>query len=188
MQKIVRGRLALAYHDRSDGGIAVTLAEMAITGGRGLKATLPDGDVLEQLFTEQPGAVLQVADANVPAVLALFKAARVPATVIGAPCDDRSFTLAVGARTAFTTDLTYIRRAWSETTYRMQALRDNPVSAKQEYDNALDEQDPGLTFHLTYNPDDGAFKPKRGKKPSDEPAKPNADECKHEKRNQTSNT
>jgi phosphoribosylformylglycinamidine synthase len=165
MQKIVRGRLALAYHDRSDGGIAVTLAEMAITGGRGLKATLPDGDVLEQLFTEQPGAVLQVADANVPAVLALFKAARVPATVIGAPCDDRSFTLAVGARTAFTTDLTYIRRAWSETTYRMQALRDNPVSAKQEYDNALDEQDPGLTFHLTYNPDDGAFKPKRGKKP-----------------------
>lgn len=154
MQKIVRGKLALAYHDRSDGGLAVTLAEMAITGGRGIEATLPDGDVLEQLFTEQPGAVLQVSENNMKEVLAIFKAAKVPAVVIGAPTDDRCFTLSVGARKAVETDLTYLRRAWSETTYRMQALRDNPVCAKEEYDNALDETDPGLTFKLTYDPDE----------------------------------
>jgi phosphoribosylformylglycinamidine synthase len=154
MQKIVRGKLALAYHDRSDGGLAVTLAEMAITGGRGIKASLPDGDVLEQLFTEQPGAVLQVSENNLKEVLAIFKAAKVPAIVIGAPTDDRCFTLSVGARKAVETDLTYLRRAWSETTYRMQALRDNPVCAKEEYDNALDETDPGLTFKLTYDPDE----------------------------------
>lgn len=154
MQKIVRGKLALAYHDRSDGGLAVTLAEMAITGGRGIEATLPDGDVLEQLFTEQPGAVLQVSENNLKEVLAIFKAAKVPAVVIGAPTDDRCFTLSVGARKAMETDLTYLRRAWSETTYRMQALRDNPVCAKEEYDNALDETDPGLTFKLTYDPDE----------------------------------
>jgi phosphoribosylformylglycinamidine synthase len=35
----------------------------------------------------------------------------------------------------------------------MQALRDNPVTARQEYDNGLDENDPGLTFKLTYDPD-----------------------------------
>lgn len=156
MQKIVRGKLALAYHDRSDGGLAVTLAEMAITGGRGIKASLPDGDVLEQLFTEQPGAVLQVSENNIKEVLAIFKAAKVPAVVIGAPTDDRCFTLSVGARKAVETDLTYLRRAWSETTYRMQALRDNPVCAKEEYDNALDETDPGLTFKLTYDPDETA--------------------------------
>ena len=52
MQKIVKGRLALAYHDRSDGGIAVTLAEMAITGGRGIRVELPEGDPLEVLFSE----------------------------------------------------------------------------------------------------------------------------------------
>ncbi len=155
MQVVVREKLALAYHDRSDGGLAVTLSEMAITGGRGLNVTLPDGDALQQLFNEQPGAVLQVADANLDKVLALFKKAKVDAVVIGEPTDDRKVEIAVGARTAIKTDLTYIRRCWSETTYRMQALRDNPVCAKEEYDNGLDEQDPGLSFKLTYDPEKG---------------------------------
>ena len=165
MQKIVREKKALAYHDRSDGGIAVTLAEMAVTGGRGIKVELPDGDVLGQLFTEQPGAVLQVADENLKDVLAIFKSARVPAVVIGEIDDTRDFEVSVGSRLAVKTDLTYLRRAWSETTYRMQALRDNPVCAKEEYDNGLDETDPGLNFKLTYNPDDKAFKAKASMKP-----------------------
>lgn len=165
MQKIVREKKSLAYHDRSDGGIVVTLAEMAITGGRGIKVELPVGDVLGQLFTEQPGAILQVADENLKDVLAIFKSARVPAVVIGEADDTRDFEVSVGSRLAIKTDLTYLRRAWSETTYRMQALRDNPVCAKEEYDNGLDETDPGLNFKLTYNPDDKAFKAKSSMKP-----------------------
>ncbi|MBP5285446.1 MAG: phosphoribosylformylglycinamidine synthase [Kiritimatiellae bacterium] len=166
MQKIVKGALALAYHDRSDGGIAVTLAEMAITGGRGIVAKLPDGDALEQLFNEQPGAVLQVAESKVREVLDVFKAARVPAAVCGAVArSSRGFEIFVGARQALKTDITYLRRAWSETTYRMQALRDNPASARQEYDNALDETDPGMTFRLTYDPDAKPKKAARGKAP-----------------------
>ena len=163
MQKIVKGGLALAYHDRSDGGLAVTLAEMAITGGQGIDVTLPDADAagnpldpLAVLFSEEPGAVLQVADDKLKAVLAVFRRARLGdcVYVVGAPSDGRSFTVNVGCRRVLATDITSIRRAWSETTYRMQALRDNPASAKEEYDNGLDESDPGLTFHLTYNPED----------------------------------
>jgi phosphoribosylformylglycinamidine synthase len=133
MQKIVASGKALAYHDRSDGGIAVTLAEMAITGGRGVIAKLPEGDALAQLFNEQPGAVLQVSEKNVSEVLSIFKSARVPACVAGAVAhNSRAFEVFVGERLAIKTDLTFIRRAWSETTYRMQALRDNPVSAREE--------------------------------------------------------
>ena len=84
MQKIVKGGLAMAYHDRADGGIVTTLAEMAFTGGRGLVAKLPDGDALEQLFNEQPGAVLQISEKNLKKVLAVFKLARVPAMIAGA--------------------------------------------------------------------------------------------------------
>ena len=157
MQKIVKNGLALAYHDRSDGGVAVTLAEMAITGGRGLAATLPDGDALDVLFSEEPGAVLQVADDKLKTVLAIFRRARLGdcVHVVGAPADGRSFTIDVGCRRAIATDITAIRRAWSETTYRMQALRDNPATAKEEYDNGLDETDPGLSFKLAYDPDAG---------------------------------
>ena len=155
MQKVVRERLALAYHDRSDGGIVVTLAEMAITGGRGVVAKLPDGDALAQLFNEQPGAVLQVSERNLDKVAAIFKAARVPAAVVGAVTrNSRSFDVFVGERQAIRTDITYLRRCWSETTYRMQALRDNPVCAREEYDNGLDANDPGLNYKLTYAPDE----------------------------------
>ena len=161
MQKIVKGKLALAYHDRSDGGLAVTLVEMAITGGRGLLAKLPDGDVLEQLFNEQPGAVLQVAEKNYTKVLDIFKAARVPAQLIGTCTQSsRDFKVWVGSRLAIGTDITYLRRAWSETTYRMQALRDNPVCAKEEYDNGLDEQDPGLNYKVTFDPDAAVTAPR----------------------------
>ena len=162
MQKIVREGLALAYHDRSDGGLAVTLAEMAITGGCGVDVTLPDADAagapldpLAVLFSEEPGAVLQVADEKLNEVLAIFRRARLGdcVHVIGAPTGDRAFTIHVGCRRVLVTDITSIRRAWSETTYRMQALRDNPATAKEEYDNGLDEADPGLTFKLTYDPD-----------------------------------
>jgi phosphoribosylformylglycinamidine synthase len=156
MQQIVREGLALAYHDRSDGGVAVTLAEMAITGGQGIDATLPDGDALAALFSEEPGAVLQVSDDKLKEVLAIFRRARLTdcVHVIGAPTADRAFTVHVGCRRVLATDITSIRRAWSETTYRMQALRDNPASAKEEYDNGLDETDPGLSFKLTYDPNE----------------------------------
>ena len=163
MQKIVAKKLALAYHDRSDGGLAVTLAEMAITGGKGLAASLPDADAdgnpldpLAVLFSEEPGAVLQVADEHVQEVLSIFKKAGLEGDtfLIGEPTADRQFSVKVGHRRVLATDITAIRRAWSETTYRMQALRDNPVTAREEYDNGLDETDPGLTFKLTYDPDD----------------------------------
>ena len=156
MQKIVKDGLAMAYHDRSDGGLAVTLAEMAFTGGRGLIAKLPDGDALQVLFNEQPGAVLQVSEKNVKAVMDLFKKARVNAVIAGAVTrSSRAFDVYVGERQVLKTDITYLRRCWSETTYRMQALRDNPVTAKEEYDNGLDERDPGLNYKVTFDPDCG---------------------------------
>ena len=174
MQKIVKGRLALAYHDRSDGGLAVTLAEMAITGGRGIAVRLPDADAkgnpldpLAVLFSEEPGAVLQVAGTHVQEVMAVFRHAGLGSCtqIVGAPSEDRSFTVSVGCRTALSTDITAIRRAWSATTCRMQALRDNPVTAREEYDNALDEHDPGLTYRLTYNPDGKVAAKLKGAKP-----------------------
>ena len=168
MQAALAQGLVLAYHDRSDGGLAVTLVEMAITGGRGINVELPAGDVLEALFTEQPGVVLQVADSKLDQVMDLFKKARleIAPVVIGKVAKDgRDVVISVGGRKAIETNLTYLRRAWSSTTYHMQALRDNPVTAREEYDNGLDANDPGMTFKLTYNPDEVPVKPNRAVKP-----------------------
>jgi phosphoribosylformylglycinamidine synthase len=157
IQELVERGWLLAYHDRSDGGSAVTLIEMAMAGGRGLAVNLPGSarDPLAALFSEELGAVLQVAQERLPDVLSLFERHALSEIVheIGAPSDDRVCRLAVGGAPAVEESLTALRRRWTTLTARMQALRDNPVCAQEEHDNAEDADDPGLTFHVTYDPD-----------------------------------
>ena len=58
-----------AYHDRSDGGLLVTLLEMAFAGHCGLDIALPAarGAALAQLFAEEPGVVVQILAGDEPA-------------------------------------------------------------------------------------------------------------------------
>jgi phosphoribosylformylglycinamidine synthase len=60
-----------------------------------------------------------------------------------------------------------LHRAWSETTYHLQRLRDNPDCAQQEYDRLLDADDPGITSKLTFDPNEDIAAPylNRGAKP-----------------------
>ena len=54
--------MVLAYHDRSDGGLIITLCEMAFAGHMGLNVNLDalGTDPIAALFAEELGAVLQV--------------------------------------------------------------------------------------------------------------------------------
>lgn len=156
MQELVADGLLMAYHDRSDGGVVVTLAEMAFSGGRGLNVELPGKEPLGALFSEELGAVLQISETNLDAVtgvLAKHGLAGV-CSKIGCPTECRAFRITVAGKRVVDTTLTWLRRTWSALTCRMQALRDNPDCAWQEYDNGLDETDPGMTFALTYDPDE----------------------------------
>ncbi len=156
VQELVDRELLQAYHDRSDGGAVVTLAEMAFSGGRGIDACLPGDDALAALFSEELGAVLQLSEANVHSVLDVLASrglAEGVVHVIGTVRDDREFTISVAGRRVIDSNITWLRRKWSALTCRMQALRDNPECAWQEFDNGVDESDPGMRFALTYDPD-----------------------------------
>jgi phosphoribosylformylglycinamidine synthase len=94
--------LLLAYHDRSDGGALVALAEMAFAGHCGIEVLL-DGwadDAVPALFAEELGAVLQVRTTDVPGVRALFAGHGLGPSVhaVGRP----SFPGTVGAASAAT--------------------------------------------------------------------------------------
>ncbi len=149
--------LLLAYHDRSDGGLFVTLCEMAFAGHTGLTVNLDE--VAEQplaaLFTEELGAVIQVRRQDTTQVLALLKTyghltkhSRVIGTLNGS--DTLEFYWQ-GERILGESRV-YFQRLWSETSYRMQALRDNPESAEASFAHILDTKDPGLNVSLTYDP------------------------------------
>jgi phosphoribosylformylglycinamidine synthase len=152
--------LVLAYHDRSDGGLFATLAEMAFAGHTGVTIDVcalagPEADtehLLAALFNEEPGAVLQSRTADRARVLGILTRHGVPGLVLGAPRDDDEVRLACGHRVLFAEPRVALHRLWSETTWQMQTLRDNPESARQEYDRILDAGDPGLAPLLTFDP------------------------------------
>jgi phosphoribosylformylglycinamidine synthase len=157
MRKLVDQRLLLAYHDRSDGGVAVTLAEMAMAGGRGVDVNLAGAAAapLAPLFAEELGAVLQVTRKQLKEVTGILAAhgLQESVSVMGATTDTKRVRIAVDGKRVIDSSVAELRRLWSALTYQMQKLRDNPVCAQQEYDNALDESDPGLSFRVTYDPD-----------------------------------
>ncbi|WP_148864832.1 phosphoribosylformylglycinamidine synthase [Marinobacter fonticola] len=148
----------LAYHDRSDGGMFTTLVEMAFAGHTGIDIKL-DGlagepsQFARELFNEELGAVIQVRRDDTPFVLQQFTAAGLGehTAVVGTlnDCDRIRFTFE--EQSVIDTTREEYQRLWSETSYRIQSLRDNADCAKQEYDNMLAPADPGLNVSLSYD-------------------------------------
>ena len=166
------GRI-LAYHDRSDGGLFVTVCEMMFAGrcgvGLDLGALGNAHTPIEVLFNEELGAILQVRRAATGAALHTLAAAGLGSAchVIGSANDGGKLTIAAGRREVFSATRIELQRAWSETTYHMQRLRDNPDCAQQEYDRILDADDPGITPQLTFDIHDDVAAPfiDRGARP-----------------------
>jgi phosphoribosylformylglycinamidine synthase len=156
VQEANAGGLLLAYHDRSDGGVITTLLEMAFAGHCGLEIHL-DGwaeATLRALFNEELGAVMQVASANREAFEALLVKYGIAGIGhrIGRPKEKLGIKLFLGNEALFKWNWITLYKAWNETSHAMQRLRDNPLSADAELAWRIDDDDPGITPKLTFNP------------------------------------
>ncbi|WP_007515792.1 phosphoribosylformylglycinamidine synthase [Pseudofrankia saprophytica] len=151
---LVHDPAVLAYHDRSDGGLFATLAEMAFAGRAGVDAdvTALPGSVLGKLFSEELGAVLQVADAALRRVVADLAAAVGDRNVhvLGRVTRQQRVVLRDGGAVVLDRGRAELERAWATTSYLIQRLRDNPDAADQEFDAILDDDDPGISERLTF--------------------------------------
>lgn len=156
IQQLLVARYLQAYHDRSDGGLFVTLAEMAFAGHCGIEvdtAVLP-GTLLPKLFTEELGAVIQVHADDKSAVMKIFAELGLQNAVyeIGRAIPKDLFLLREGKATIYQQTRTTLRTWWGETSWQMQRLRDNPLCADAEHQARLDSQNPGLNAVLTFDP------------------------------------
>ena len=143
-----------SYHDRSDGGVFVTLCEMAFAAHIGLTISLDElhGDTLRALFNEELGAVIQVRNRDVQHVLELAHDAGLRSVQKIATLNQTGMMeISRHNEMLFAESGVNLQRIWSETTYQMQKLRDNPDCAQQEFDRLLDAADPGLHVKLTYD-------------------------------------
>ncbi len=154
VQQLNRDQKLLAYHDRSDGGLFVTLCEMAFAGRTGLAIDLEPclaDDPLGCLFSEELGAVLQVRAAEAERVVAYLTQAGLAARNIGRPVPGNDLTFRAGTRELYRNTRTALHRMWSQTSFGIASLRDNPACAAEEF-ALLDEGDrPGLSVQVPFD-------------------------------------
>ena len=158
---------ALAYHDRSDGGLFVAICEMAFAGHTGVSIDLTElgRDPVAALFSEELGAVLQVPRARRDGILGALKKAGLArqSYVIGTLTQDDIISFRHKGKEVFYDARVNLHRVWSETSFQLQRLRDNPQCAQEEYDRLLDIKDPGLSASLTFDPNDKIAAPYIGR-------------------------
>jgi phosphoribosylformylglycinamidine synthase len=163
MQKLVADRALLAYHDRSDGGLLVTLAEMAFAGHCGVEVDIQalGSDALAALFNEELGAVIQVPAAQLAAVQQVFAQYGLTDNVhhLGQALSGDRFVITSAGKLVYSESRSTLRTWWAETTWQMQRLRDNPECADQEHQAKQEERDPGLNVKLTFATDDDIAAP-----------------------------
>lgn len=163
IQELNHTGMLLAYHDRSDGGLLVTLCEMAFAGRCGFDITLASAsmdDALAALFAEELGAVVQVRRTHLAAALALLTEQGLGdcCRPIGTPNPADRISIRNADCLLFDANRADLQRLWSETSWQMQRLRDNPDCADQEYAR-IDADDPGLYAALSFDPDQNPAAP-----------------------------
>jgi phosphoribosylformylglycinamidine synthase len=159
VQALKSSDVVLAYHDRSDGGLFTTLAEMSFAGRTGLEISLDaissNGDCIASLFNEELGAVMQVRYTDLLPFTDAFVRAGFPTRhihVVGKVLgrDDQSMTFIHESRAIYTSTRGTLQQLWAETSYKMQARRDEPGGAKEEFDSILDDVDEGLVYDVKF--------------------------------------
>ena len=165
IQNCLSEQLLLAYHDRSDGGLLATLAEMAFAGRCGLAITLDEAgsaqDTLETLFNEELGAVVQIAAANLPRFRELADEAGLADICcdLGTPSTDDTIRITMHGETVVDDTRVRLQQLWAETSYRIQRLRDNSDCAEEEFSIIAEPDNPGLHASLTFDPDEDISHP-----------------------------
>lgn len=143
----------VAYHDRSDGGVFATLAEMLMASRRGLKVSLPaERDPVRFLFNEELGAVVQVAPEHADAFRASLQEHDLEAVTypIAQLQSDPELRIVQGDNTLYACDRMSLERQWSRTSWQVARIRDNPDCVDQEY-AAIALEEPALWSRLTYD-------------------------------------
>ncbi|KAI9933143.1 hypothetical protein ASPWEDRAFT_30003 [Aspergillus wentii DTO 134E9] len=168
-QQLQEAGIVLAYHDRSDGGLFTTLAEMMFAGRCGVEVSLDTicsssntQNVVETLFTEELGAVFQVRKEHEMQFRSCFATCGPPAGLIfkiGRVSEQpkQNLTIYRGATQVYRNSRASMQQTWASTSYNMQKIRDNPACAEQEFANIADDNNAGLSWNPTFDPKDRAM-------------------------------
>jgi phosphoribosylformylglycinamidine synthase len=130
--------------------------------GVSLKLSGSKQQLLSQLFSEEAGAVVQVARNKLAQVQMVLNRTGAKATAIGRVEVGQTLTVRNDENVVLELDRKRLQREWSQMSYRIQSLRDNPATAKEEFDRIVDDNDPGLSARLSFDVKDDISRLYRG--------------------------
>jgi phosphoribosylformylglycinamidine synthase len=164
-QQLHEQDIVLAYHDRSDGGLFTTLAEMSFAGRCGVEIILESlsptshiSDIISTLFNEELGAVFQVRSQHENAFKACFATCGPPPGLlhkigrVSTKSSTQNLAIYHSSKLIFRSPRATLQQTWSNTSHQIQRLRDNPACADAEYASILSDTDRGLSYYLTFKP------------------------------------
>ncbi|KAJ3384745.1 hypothetical protein HDU92_003431 [Lobulomyces angularis] len=162
LQALRSKNLVKAYHDRSDGGLFVTILEMLLAGHTGAVLDISHLGGVEFLFNEELGAVIEVSNEDLQEVTATFESHHFNCKHLHNfgkvknkfEKDNEFLVILEGTQIIFKEKITSLHQIWSETSFEIQKLRDNPILAKNEFDLLRDFSNPGLDEFLTFEMDE----------------------------------
>lgn len=153
-QDLLSGNLLSAGHDRSDGGLIVSVLEMAFAGRRGVSMSVEQTSdhmgLLGCLFGEAPGLVYEVRKCDVPAVQRLLEARGVASKQIGETRADTRFIVKAGSKTVLDSDVVTLHAIWEETSFQLEREQCAPQCVEAEQESLKTSKEP--PYKLTFKP------------------------------------
>ncbi|HBT96485.1 MAG TPA: phosphoribosylformylglycinamidine synthase, partial [Desulfobulbaceae bacterium] len=154
VQAMLAQGLITAGHDRSDGGLIVTLLEMAFAGNRGLDLTIDADNATAALFAEELGIVVACPASNRKRVEELLLAARLPFQYLGHSTTEAEIRVAVNGHTVLDQPMPQLRAIWEATSHQLERLQINPACADEEHAAIFTRTNP--RYHLPFTPTSSA--------------------------------
>jgi phosphoribosylformylglycinamidine synthase len=157
VQSLVEDELILAGHDRSDGGLATTLLEMAFAGNCGIEIDLgkqKQGDAIAPLFSEELGLVIEYLPTEEAKIFSVLDKAAVPYQVIGKTTLEKRVVIKLQTPhaqplTVLDDDMRQLRDIWEETSHQLDLLQRNPENIREERKNSYDRKGPSYVIPFT---------------------------------------
>jgi len=150
-QLLIDDGLVLSCHDRSDGGLITTLAEMAISGNCGISIQLAnEGKVLPQLFSEELGLVIEYLSINESKIQGILKEYNVPSFILGSTEKDKRVVIHHHNNIEFDVGLQTLLSWWEQTSDRLEEEQMNIQVAREQINHYGSAS---LDYYLTSQPE-----------------------------------
>ncbi len=150
IQECIAQGLILSGHDRSDGGLIVTLLEMAFGGNCGLDIDLHgSGSASEHLFSEELGMVVECAPEKAGNVEAMLAEKGIPFALIGRTSAEKQIRIKFNSEQVLAASMLELRQVWEETSFQLEKLQMNPDCAVEEKQNIYDRKGPTYVMGFT---------------------------------------